>query len=147
MQYADIPTFFHLASLFRRDIAITKNFYTAQTLNSDFVSLLSLADKGNFIVSDIEAGHWNFNDVSATSKLNEQLKEKAMAAIKDMVNNYSFTEHEKQIILHELLFVSNYYYTTSMKGSMAQKLKHLFRYRKMKLYYLKGIAKILINRS
>lgn len=67
-----IGRFAHLATLFRRDIAIKDGkCYTFQGIISDFHSLIRLCRYGNVVVAKVEGYQWRMHGNNATNNFND----------------------------------------------------------------------------
>lgn len=59
----------HLATLYRRDIALHLNFYRRDIISSDWESLRRLALRGNVVLSNVIAGVWTGHADNASKSL------------------------------------------------------------------------------
>lgn len=92
LQYPKIKQFNHMATIYNRAIALKCNFYSQDSLNSDFNSVMKLCKYGNIIQSKINVGSWNFNQQSASHNLIEPKESiKNYESIADLINFYQDT--------------------------------------------------------
>ena len=139
--YRKYPFFLHLASVFHRATALSKNFYDFDSLNADFISLMQLADSGNFIITDMKSGYWNLNNDSATKTLDVEKKNIALRGVEHLCAHLTATKEEKEKIKRELFFVNNYYYSLDLKCSRLKRVANLLKYPGLEPYYIKGLIK------
>lgn len=90
--YHQIESFDHFATVYPVAIARQIGFYTFDSLNTDFHSVMRLCKHGAVIVSSIPVGQWNFNAASESNKifLNPHFQQ-YMAAVDDLADYFNDT--------------------------------------------------------
>lgn len=111
MNYKNIRKFSHLASLYPRGLAIELGFYTDDCLITDFVSVMKLSTKGQFISSNCQVGYWDFNDRSDSNNMGlplEQLKNEK--GLKGLVSSLRLGNAKQQRrLLGDLTILHSHY--------------------------------------
>lgn len=62
----------HLGCLYKRDLALTLDFYRSNAISSDWESIYRLACHGKVILLDREVGEWHVSHVSASEAISAQ---------------------------------------------------------------------------
>lgn len=144
--YSNYPHFVHFACIYRRSYALRKGFYSYSGLTNDFLSIMSLPNHKNFIVTDKIVGVWNFNENSASSQ-SYKLKKVVLAESEiEFISNLEQPTHIKQKVARQFLFIKNYFYFTGGSESRLKSIIGLLRYPKLKPFYLKALLKLLFYR-
>lgn len=144
-RYASYPHFLHLGCMYKRDVAITKNFYNTTDLNSDFLSIMRLADKGNFLISSQNVGFWNLNEQSASYAPRKMQQVKLSDAEAEMVHRLHTSSNKKKQIRKQLLFINNFYYYSDGNEPKIKSIIQLLKYPKLKPFYIKALVKTLLR--
>lgn len=147
--YSMYPSFFHLASLYNRKLALQKGFYIINCLTADFVSVMKLADKGNFVISNKIVGKWDVNENSASKTLTAYSNINNIQGLKCLVDSLNFySVKQKYKVWKELEYVNKYYLISAIANKKEFR-KSLFAFLKLltfkKRYYWKGLLKFLVT--
>jgi glycosyltransferase involved in cell wall biosynthesis len=67
--YIFFPGFCHFGCIYNSSLARKAEFYSVDSLNSDFISIMKLSVHGKFIISNRKVGEWNFTEVSASQRI------------------------------------------------------------------------------
>lgn len=90
-----VDHFYHLSALYKRDIATQSGFYSYDCLNTDALSLRTIALFGNVIVDSKKVGEWQLTEQSETHKFTseEEIKksEKANEQYEAILRNHLST--------------------------------------------------------
>ncbi len=147
--YSNYPCFFHLACVYNRDIALRKNFYDIDCLTSDFVSIMKLADKGNFVISEKTVGKWDVSNNSASQSLNKEKNLKNIEGLNRLMEDLKFTSSYQERKIHEELWYVNRYHLVSATASRKDFFSSLSAFIELadfrKKYYWKGLLGFLIK--
>jgi len=121
--------FYHMGTMYKRDVAIEIGFYQNDILSSDIESILKLALFGNVILVRKCIGVWYIheNNVSSTSKLNDYLNNLSFI---DTCFLESIKHFDKETCLKWKSNMYNYFFTNIVLNELSnknfiQKLKSL----------------------
>lgn len=148
IQYPKIKHFNHLATIYNRAMALKCNFYSQDSLNSDFNSVMKLCKYGNIIQSKINVGNWNFNQQSASNKLIDLTESnKNLIAINDLVAHFEdILPKEKLDNLQKELYQLQEEYMANVKFlslTRIQAFSYLLKNISFNFNYLKMILKFI----
>lgn len=88
--YHLIESFDHFATLYHVATARKIGFYSFDSLNTDFHSVMRLCKHGSIIVSSIPVGQWNFNAASESNKIfTAPHFQQYMAAVNDLADYFT----------------------------------------------------------
>lgn len=117
MHYNAYRGFNHMACMFNRSIAMEAGFYSFNSLNADFQSIMKLGKHGSFILSSCIIGTWKINEESATnSMINEEYQEQNLFAMKQLSYYYKdvLTLEDWKRLEMELMRLQNFHFIQSI---------------------------------
>lgn len=151
VNYHEYLGFRHLASIYRRTLALESDFYAEDSLNSDFVSVMKLAAYGKFILSPQKVGDWNLNKQSASRLIAEDaFHQKNISAIKGLTDFLTAKVGSDMAnrINHNLNRLQNYYRDqfVILHDPIFSSMGYLLRNIRFDLFYGKLLVDFFIKR-
>lgn len=84
INYYRVLHFYHCATIYRRDVALTLNFYTVDSLFTDFNSVAKLFIKGKILLSSRQVAHWSRHNENESGTLDGKKLKKEIFAMNEL---------------------------------------------------------------
>ncbi len=146
-----IRNFSHAATLYNRNKALGLNFYSYDSLSSDFHSLMRLSLTGKVILSGKNVAYWRLHDNNDSQSLNEQSLVNELRSLEGIADfSLQFlTKQESRIWLKRIrrYYKESFIYFQSKVNPGTKTIRYVLKNGHFSLFYLKCLVKNIINFS